>query len=383
MPIYKIAGEKKDGLQKYRVKVNYTDVNGKYKQIERIAYGAEQARIVERSLEDQTAAQDPRRAGLTLNALFEEYKKTKKYEIRETTLKKTEAICENHILPYLGDYRLDRLNVSILQNWKNKIEEKNLSLSSRHNIYAALRGVLNYAVLLEYLPRNPLLKIGNFKDPYAAENRVDFYTPEEFLKFIEAARRDAEANEKDIFTWNYYVFFNIAFFTGLRKGEIHALKWSDIDGNVLHVRRSINQKLSGGDRETPPKNKSSVRSLQIPLPLQLVLNEHFERYKKNVADFNNDFRICGGFSPLRDTSVENKNIAYAKAAGVKHIRIHDFRHSHASVLANEGINIQEIARRLGHSKIERTWNTYAHLYPREEERAVNVLNTIFERLPTN
>lgn len=63
-------------------------------------------------------------------------------------------------------------------------------------------------------------------------------------------------------------------------------------------------------------------------------------------------------------------------AGVKKIRIHDFRHSHASLLANAGINIQEVARRLGHSRIEMTWNTYSHLYPKEEERAIKVLDEI-------
>ena len=58
------------------------------------------------------------------------------------------------------------------------------------------------------------------------------------------------------------------------------------------------------------------------------------------------------------------------------ISIHSYRHSHASLLANEGINIQEIARRLGHARVEMTWNTYSHLYPREEERAVEILNRI-------
>lgn len=79
---------------------------------------------------------------------------------------------------------------------------------------------------------------------------------------------------------------------------------------------------------------------------------------------------------MRDTSIANKNIQFADAAGLPHIRIHDFRHSHASLLANEGINIQEIARRLGHAKIEQTWNTYAHLYPREEERAIQILDRV-------
>ena len=63
-------------------------------------------------------------------------------------------------------------------------------------------------------------------------------------------------------------------------------------------------------------------------------------------------------------------------SGLKSIRIHDYRHSHVSLLANEGINIQEIARRLGHSRVEETLNTYSHLYPREEEKAVDILNRI-------
>ena len=161
----------------------------------------------------------------------------------------------------------------------------------------------------------------------------------------------------------------------MRKGEIHALKWSDIDGDYISVKRSITQKLKGEDRETPPKNKTSIRTLQIPEPLKKILADHKARYR-SLQGFSDDFRICGGTRPLRDTSIQKANERYAKLAGLKTIRIHDFRHSHASLLANNGINIQEIARRLGHAKIEMTWNTYSHLYPREEERAVNILNKI-------
>ena len=170
-------------------------------------------------------------------------------------------------------------------------------------------------------------------------------------------------------------FFSIAFYTGLRKGEIHALKWSDIDGEYLSVKRSISQKQRGEDRETAPKNKSSVRTLQIPLPLLEILQGHKSRWEKQEG-FTDDYRICGGTNPLRDSTLSKMNAKFAKMAGVKQIRIHDFRHSHATLLANEGINIQEIARRLGHSDVTMTWNTYSHLYPREEERAVKILNKI-------
>ena len=107
-----------------------------------------------------------------------------------------------------------------------------------------------------------------------------------------------------------------------------------------------------------------------------ILEEHKQLQREGSALFTDDFRICGGERPLRDTSIENHNTAYAAAAGLPHIRIHDFRHTHASLLVNEGINIQEIARRLGHSNVQMTWNTYSHLYPREEERAVAILDRI-------
>ena len=101
------------------------------------------------------------------------------------------------------------------------------------------------------------------------------------------------------------------------------------------------------------------------------------RYK-TIDDFSDDWRICGGITPIRDTTLDLRNKEFAKSAGLKKIRLHDFRHSHTSLLANEGINIQEIARRLGHSNVQITWNTYSHLYPREEERAISVLNRIIQ-----
>lgn len=208
---------------------------------------------------------------------------------------------------------------------------------------------------------------------------MSFYTPEEFKKYIEIARKQAlekQKKEKNLYEWNFYVFFNIAYYTGLRKGEIHALRWNDINGNYLSVKHSITQKLKNRtDVETPPKNKSSIRTLQMPLPLIKILKEHKKR-QMQLQNFSEDSRILGDGKCLRDTTIQKKNILYSTLANVKTIRIHDFRHSHASLLANMGINIQEVARRLGHSKVEITWNTYSHLYPKEEEKAVAILNAI-------
>ncbi len=371
MPIYKMEG-KKDGKQKYRVRINYKDAFGEDKQIDRVAYGSNEAKELEQKLSLEIKEKPPE-SRLTVKELFEEYTKVKKYEVRETTLHKTEQILQNHVLPSFENKKLNQLNLISLQKWKTHIEEKNLSFKMKKNIFSEFRAMLNFAVKFAYMPSNPLPRVGNFKNAYETPKSINYYTAEEFLKFISKAKEAAETD--GFYEWNYYMFFNIAFYTGLRKGEIHALKWTDIENETLHVRRSIAQKLKGEDRETPPKNKSSYRSLQIPTPLKNLLDEHRTRYEA-VDGFTEDWRICGGIKCLRDTTIDNRNQAYSKFAGVKQLRIHDFRHSHASLLANEGINIQEIARRLGHSKIEITWNTYSHLYPREEERAVNILNKI-------
>lgn len=265
--------------------------------------------------------------------------------------------------------------MNVLQKWKQDIESLDLCIRMRKNIFSEFRAMLNFAVKMDYLPQNPLLKVGNFKAPLEEHKEMQFYTAEEFKKFIKAAFEKAKSEQSSIQQWHYYVFFNIAFFTGMRKGEINALNWHDVQNGEIKITKSLNQKLKGCDRVTPPKNKSSIRTIQIPIPLQKVLDEHYKRCKA-MPNFSDDYFICGGARAIRDTSLSNAAIQYADKAGVKHIRIHDFRHSHASLLANNGIDIQEIARRLGHSDVSITLKIYSHLYPKESERALKVLNNV-------
>ncbi len=377
MPVYKMPGSK-DGKQKYRVRINYTDKSGKQHQLDRVAYGSTEAKMLEMQLMQEygkgAAAVNTR---MTVQELYDAYMAAKIHEVRATTYDKTRRNMERYVLPTLGDQRLDRLSAATLQNWKQKIASAGLSVTTQRNQYTELRTMLNFAVKMEYLPRNPLTSVGNFKDTdfTPPKDKLCYYTSDQFLLYIAAAREYAE-QKNTLTAWGYFVFFAIAYYTGMRKGEINALKWSDIEGDIINVRRSVTQKIKGeAFVETPPKNKKSYRSLQMPQPLIAILDEHKARYQAN-AEYSQNLRVCGGNKCLSDTSIENRNAQFAESAGLPHIRIHDFRHSHASILANEGINIQEIARRLGHTKIEQTWNTYAHLYPREEERAIRILDRV-------
>lgn len=375
MPLYKTK-VKKDGLQQYLVRVNYTDSFGKAHSLTRHAYGLAEAKQMEQDITREYCSEKPAVTRMTVQQLYDEYILAKENEVRATSLVPIKNCLAKGTLPYLADKRLDKLTVPTLQSWKNDIAMIDVSISTKQNYYAELRQMLNYAVKMGYIPKNNLTIVGNFKKDTQAlpKEELHFYTPDQFKKFIAVAREQAEKKDT-INDWSYYVFFFIAYFTGARKGEIYALKWSDIKGHTLSISRSVNQKV-GRIVETLPKNSSSIRTLQIPMSLEAVLNEQKERQMQD-ENFTEDYRICGGIDCIRDSTVCNKGFDFADKAGLPHIRLHDFRHSHASLLASEGINIQEIARRLGHSNVEMTWNTYSHLYPHEEERAVSVLDKIF------
>lgn len=382
MPIYKIDGEKVNGYQKYRVVVNWTDKNGKKRTVSRRVAGKAAAEAEESRIKAEINAgalpDEVKAAPMTVSGLMELYKVEKAHDLRATTLAKKVSILNTHVIPSLGSIRLKDLTAEELNAWRREMNDKPLKTTTRNNAYRELRCLLNFGVNRKILRESPLKGVETFRDPYAQADalRLRYYTKDEYAKYIAEAEKWAE-QDGSLRAYGICLFFKIAYMTGMRKGEINALRWSDVEGgNYVWVRRSLTQKIKGEKWvETPPKTKTSVRRLQMPGKLVEALNEHKERQKR-VKRWNESFFICGGPEPIPDTTLENANQKFAEAAGVKHITVHEFRHSHASVLCNAGVNIKEIARRLGHERVEITLKTYAHLYPKEEEVAVSVLDNL-------
>lgn len=366
MPYYKQDKKNKDGLTQYIVKVNVSD-----KQVKRTVYGLSAAKQLEKELLQGLQDKKLNTSSMTVADLFEDYNKNTKADIRNATLIRRQSVYNNYIAPYLADTQLRKLDSKTFAEWKNCVNTQNLSLTTRHNAFSCLKARLNYAVKMDYIAYNPMDKIDNFKDSYETKKEMLFYTPEEFAKYIAVAREYADLSGY----YDYYVFFCIRYLCGLRKGEIHALRWNCIDGDNLSVKHSITQKNKNGDEETPPKNKSSIRTIKVPQNLQNILSDHKKR-QMQMDNFSENSFVCGFYRPLRDTSIDNENRKYAEKRGVKRIRIHDFRHSHRSLLINENISPLEVAHRLGHSSVEQTLNTYAHLFPNEEMRAISCLNRV-------
>lgn len=180
---------------------------------------------------------------------------------------------------------------------------------------------------------------------------------------------------KNVHDFEYQVFYTALYLTGARKGEMLATYWSDWDlkNKTLNINKSISKKVTGASwMVTTPKNASSVRKIKISDNLSNMIQKLHDVQKQNntLGQF-----VFGGSAPLPETSICRYLTNAAKEANVKIIRVHDLRHSHASLLISQGASIVAVAKRLGHSSIEQTLNTYAHLMPNEEEDLINKLQS--------
>jgi integrase len=168
----------------------------------------------------------------------------------------------------------------------------------------------------------------------------------------------------------------------MRKGEANALLVSDFHDckhPYLSITKSVSLKLRRETGKpwliTMPKNNSSVRDIPIPDALASLIREHIEERLKRIEGYNESFFLFGGIRPIPDTTLEMEKQISEKNSGVKHIRIHDLRHSYASMLINSNVPITVISRLLGHTSIEMTWKVYSHLYPTTSNEAIDVINS--------
>lgn len=381
MPIYKTD-------KGYRVQVNYTDSFGNKKVIvkqNKDTQTLKQAKQVEAEIVSNINTYINGNKDITLNELYDFYYSIKENEVKIATLQSNDRRYKRYIKDYLGHKKARNITLVDLQNWKNEILKLDLCNKYMNEIFGVFNSVLNTGVKYDYIDKNLLTRAGRFKKPVYEVKKVDFWTKEEFDKFILVAKKHCEEWEKQrkedyLLYWAYYVMFNVMFYCGCRKGEVYPLQWTDIDfnKNVIRITKGLTYKVKGTEENyvlSTPKTRSSIRDIVMPKQLVDVLKEHYARYE-NVYGFTDDFFVCGGVVPIRDTVLENFKNKCSDEAGVKKIRIHDFRHSHASLLINSGVNISVVSKRLGHASIKETLDTYSHMYQSKEDEAVALINSL-------
>ena len=277
-----------------------------------------------------------------------------------------------------------------------KLSEKTgepLSLVYKRNLYTAFHGLMSFALKAYGIGNNALERAGNFiGDPNAKpkEKKLQYWTVSQFTKFASSMYDIIrEKKEEDASAFNYgqsqgiLVFYHILFYAGLRRGEANALQVKDFhDGDhpYLSVTKSVTMKMKGIEYSvTPPKNKQSVRNVPIPKYLAELIRLRIDYLKaKGKEDFSDDYFLCGGKKPIPDTTADVLKGEAEKRVGLPHIRVHDLRHSYASMLINKGIDMQVISRLMGHGSTDITYKIYSHFYPETNYRAIEGIDSLME-----
>lgn len=262
--------------------------------------------------------------------------------VKETTYTKTTGIFRNHILPFFGDKRIGDIVPKDCEYFALKYKD----YVKGDIFYRYASKIMDYAKIHYNLKENP------FKDAMLPA----FKKPAKKIDYLEA---DEAAQVIDYYKDNTYwkTFFRLMIYTGARRGEALALEWTDIDfkNKTLTINKSL-----GVNREqkvflTTTKTDNSERTIDLDNTTLLYLKELKLQSKSKIVFPNTK----GEYQRLSTASDMLKKAL--SDLGLKEIRLHDLRHTHASLLFASGANIKYVQHRLGHAKIETTLNIYAHV----------------------
>lgn len=366
MAIFKDKNPTKDG-RSYFFQVYYTDPNGKKKlyKSKRYALKKEVIEAEREFLISLTDNVDSRT--ITIKDLIHDYKNFQKNKVKITTYANYKKY--DNKIAMLENIKVKEFNIQHFNQWKYSFEKENYSTIYKNNIYKYFRAVLNYGI--KYYNFTNLVEILNkmtgFNNPNELKKEMLFFTYKEFKKFIE---------QENIL--KFKVFFEMLYYCGLRKGEANALNWRDIDleNKTVSISKTITLKITGIDYKIlPPKTKTSNRVLPMADELYNDIVKLKKEYSK-YSNFSENWFVFGGSLPLADTTIAKRKNENCKKAGIKEIRIHDFRHSCASLLINLGATVALVSKFLGHANISTTLNTYIHMYKNEFNDIIKAINNI-------
>ena len=348
MPIYQDKTTKK-----YYFSCYYVDWQGKrQRKVKRGFTLAREAKEAERTFLDQYAQQ----CNMTFRAFYEIYIADCKARLKADSFQSKQSRFIFSILPYFGDFMLADITPAHVRQWQNKVIQQYQPTTQRQ-MQAQLSALFNFAVKFYGLRSKPARIAGSIWK--IKSGRLDYWTLEEFNKVI--------ACEDDL---TLKTAFMLLFYSGLRAGELLALDVGDYDSEEKTVKVSKTYThIKGGFTITTPKSTKSNRTIKLPL----VATKQIEQYIASLYAPKSSDRL---FYIVKYGKLLYHLRKDARTAGVKEIRLHDLRHSHASLLINNNVNIKAVSDRLGHEDIQTTLNLYSHIYENQQSNIADLLDKL-------
>lgn len=282
----------------------------------------------------------------TFNNVYEEYLKYATKRHKKQGLDTIRKNFKNHILPYFKDKDINSITKLDILKWQDVILNNNFSNGFNNALYYEFSSFMNYCVDYDYLTENLVLQVKKFPKKIEIKKH-NVYTIWEFRKFRFHLK-------------NYVIkeFFNFMYFNGTRPGEAMALRFSDLEGNIIHIQHNMQRR---GKRELDtPKNQSSVRDIKMSFFTRVRINRLKKHYTKTYGSFSNDYFIFGGVKPLSTTTVDRHKKKACEKAKLHQITQHEFRHSYASRMIRKRKPIVDVSKSMGHSRLSTTLDIYTH-----------------------
>lgn len=289
-------------------------------------------------------------------------------QLAPSTVRGYKVNFDKHTIPYIGHIAVQKLTGTEIQHMYTQLSQTGLSPRSVRYVHTTLREVLQYAYKMRIISVNPADFVSA---PKQAKYKSGVYNAEEVAKLLQCAKgTDMELP----------LILDLE--TGLRRGELLALKWSDIDweARTLTVERNL-VCINGEHQFGSPKTKSGNRKLLLSESLIEKLRQHRVRQTEirlqlGATYQNNDLICCkDDGTPYNTGSFSHKFANFLKKHGLKHIRLHDIRHTNATLMLENGIPAKIASERLGHSGIAITLDTYSHVSPKMQKEAVEKLSS--------
>ena len=280
---------------------------------------------------------------------FMEHKKAK--NLRLHTIKSYQSIIETHLIPAFGKKKLSNITVTDLNIFFDRvIAPQNIATRTRRNIRNVLNGIFQLAVIENKMGYNPLTKIDTIHT--TKEGTRHALTVEEANALLSAteAYYNAKKNYKSV-NMDIYPFIYLTVYTGARRGEVCALTWNDIDveTNTVHINKAITEERT----LEKPKTPMGYRDIKIPSEIM-----------QKIIQFN-DGSCDKVFHTQTGNYIAPSNMARGFRAvlsfgNLPHIRLHELRHTYATVSIEAHVPIMDVSRVLGHAKISTTLDFYSH-----------------------
>ena len=268
-----------------------------------------------------------------------------------TTRKKKEAWIKMYFKDF-KDMPIDQIEKPALVEWRNNLKTEGISTRTMNNGLQYVRAVFTfYSDVYGGINNGNVLK--SYRMPKNEKREMQVWSIEEFNRFAEYVKNPV-----------YRAYYTYLFWTGCRRGEAKALCGKDIRGNKVRIYRSMKHEIDGF---TDLKTDSSERTITIDDELKKLL-------LPLIAEAN-PF-VFGGDHSLPTSKIDKVFRQAILDSGVKRIRLHDLRHSHASILLNNGVNIVAVSKRLGHATVSQTLDTYTHLMQETDEKMMETITAL-------